>query len=319
MSGAQITVGMAIKNEARFLRQSLQAWLAQRDVSFRIRISDNASTDETPEICREFAASSPHVDFIEQTEDLGALENLNQVARGCDTPYFIWASGHDLPEPTLLARCHDVLQTTPEAVLTYPRAALIDGTGRIHGVMPVGPDTTGRTALGRLRGAALEQPNGNAILGLIRTSAMHQTALMRRVISADMVMLSELALLGPFVRIDDVLWRRREVRDPETIGDITRRQTRSLFREGEHVSMVRAGGTLMWTHLTAAARSAGPDPVRALAAMSIVALRYGVVLPWRWLVLRHGVIRVEPDATAPLPPRMQPSPSPSAPPGTTPP
>lgn len=51
-----VSVGMPVYNGAKTLRRAMDSILGQDYSNFEFIISDNASTDETPEICREYAA-----------------------------------------------------------------------------------------------------------------------------------------------------------------------------------------------------------------------------------------------------------------------
>ena len=49
-----LTVGLPVYNRDKFLRESLDALLGQTFTDFELIISDNASTDVTEDICREY-------------------------------------------------------------------------------------------------------------------------------------------------------------------------------------------------------------------------------------------------------------------------
>src|SRR5262249_51877158 len=62
MKGADdvlVSVGVPVYNGAAELRRALDTLVAQTHRNLEIVISDNASTDATPEICREFAKRDP--------------------------------------------------------------------------------------------------------------------------------------------------------------------------------------------------------------------------------------------------------------------
>ena len=51
----RVSIGMPVYNGENFIRDALDAFLAQTFKDFEIVISDNASSDRTEEICREYA------------------------------------------------------------------------------------------------------------------------------------------------------------------------------------------------------------------------------------------------------------------------
>ena len=54
-----MSVGVPVRNGARFLAETLDSLLAQSHADFELLISDNASTDETQAIGRAYAARDP--------------------------------------------------------------------------------------------------------------------------------------------------------------------------------------------------------------------------------------------------------------------
>lgn len=297
-----VTIGMPVRNEERYLRETIESLLNQELSDFALLISDNASTDGTEEICRAMAARDARIEYRRRDRDVGAIENFKSVAHGCRSRYFIWASGHDLARPDFLSRCVDALEQEPAAVLAFPRAVLIDAGGTHLGVMPSGPDTRGRGMLGRFWVSLIRMPNGNPIYGVIRASALAQTALTRRTISGDIILLSELSMLGSFVLIDDALWCRRENRPPESAFDLVRRQSATLFGKQQPGGVLGAYLHLIGTHATAVMPGIR-QPLLSLVLMGMVLIRYCVVVPWRWLFKKQGAVRTvsgaEPAAAEP--------------------
>src|SRR5688572_33353144 len=112
-----ISVGMPIRNEARFLRAALDALTAQTGVELELIISDNASTDDTPAICHEYCARFPWISYHRFEENIGAAANFSYVLGQARGKYFMWASGHDLWAPNYLQECGRMLDRFPGAVI----------------------------------------------------------------------------------------------------------------------------------------------------------------------------------------------------------
>src|SRR3712207_7182512 len=55
--------------------------LGQTYVDFELIISDNASTDSTEEICREYAAHDERIRYLRQLRNIGIAPNHNIVFR----------------------------------------------------------------------------------------------------------------------------------------------------------------------------------------------------------------------------------------------
>src|SRR5919112_5909956 len=101
----RVTIGLPVYNGERFLEQALDGLLAQTFTDFELIISDNASTDRTPEICQAYAARDSRIRYVRQPENIGAGPNHNILVPMARGEYFKWASHDDLYDPDLVAKC----------------------------------------------------------------------------------------------------------------------------------------------------------------------------------------------------------------------
>src|SRR5438105_3502805 len=124
-----VSIGMFVYYGERYLRQTLDNLLSQTFKDLELIVSDNASTDATAEICREFADRDPRVRHVRLKRNVGSQRNANLVFSLARGRYFMWASDHDVHDCTLIARCVDVLERETSVVLCYSRAAFIDKHG----------------------------------------------------------------------------------------------------------------------------------------------------------------------------------------------
>ena len=60
-SRPRISIGVPVYNGEQFLQETLDSLLEQTVEHFEVIISDNGSTDRTPEICRDYAARDRRV------------------------------------------------------------------------------------------------------------------------------------------------------------------------------------------------------------------------------------------------------------------
>ncbi|ADR19063.1 glycosyltransferase family 2 protein [Calditerrivibrio nitroreducens] len=96
MKKPQVSIGMPVYNGAKFISEALDSLLAQTFTDFELIISDNASTDETEAICREYAAKDKRIRYIRQRENLGAAANFKYVLDQAEGEYFMWAAADDV-------------------------------------------------------------------------------------------------------------------------------------------------------------------------------------------------------------------------------
>jgi glycosyltransferase involved in cell wall biosynthesis len=105
---------MPVRNAAETVDAAIISLLAQTHDDFRLIISDNASTDETGEICQAYAAREPRVEYVRQPRDLDQIGNFRFVLEAADSPFFMWACGDDLWDPTFAEKNVAVLEADPE-------------------------------------------------------------------------------------------------------------------------------------------------------------------------------------------------------------
>jgi len=206
---ARLTIGLPTYNGEAYLAESLDALLAQTFEDFVLIISDNASTDSTPEIARRYAEKDDRIRYVRHPRNVGSAENHNFVIREARTEYFKWASDDDLYAPTLLERCIEALDRRPEIVLAHSGTAFIDADGRIIDAQPYPLTTDVASPRVRLR-SLLRTFGGDDIYGVIRTSVLRSMPPHDSYHNADRVFVSELALHGRFHVVPEALYFRRD-------------------------------------------------------------------------------------------------------------
>jgi len=88
-----MSIGIPVCNEDRFLEETLRSLLSQDYGNMEIIISDNASTDRTEEICREFSARDMRISYYRFKDNQGAIANFRRVLEVARGKYFMWAAG----------------------------------------------------------------------------------------------------------------------------------------------------------------------------------------------------------------------------------
>lgn len=208
-----VSVGLPVYNGARFLSTAIDSLLSQSFTDLELIISDNASNDHTREICERYAERDRRVRYFRQSANIGAPENWNFVVHQARGRFFKWASANDYCDRQMVARCVAALDADHRLVLCYGRTRLIDDEDGLielyDGDFPVADDRPSD------RYARLRRCLGlnNAQMGLIRLNILKRTRLERKYPAGDMVFMAELALLGPFALLPDVLLYRRMTKE----------------------------------------------------------------------------------------------------------
>ena len=86
----ELTIGMPLCNEGRYLRETLESLLRNYQYIDRIILSDNYSDDDTAAICREYEKKYDKIDYIRQETRLGLWDSWRVPLAMTDTKYFMW-------------------------------------------------------------------------------------------------------------------------------------------------------------------------------------------------------------------------------------
>lgn len=123
----RVTVFIPTYNRAHFLSGAIESVLAQTYDDFRLEVSDNASTDETPQVVERYR--DPRLVYQRQPENLGLLGNHNQFLRRVDTEYSLILPDDDLVGNRLLEETVAALDEQPRAGAVHAEFNLIDEAG----------------------------------------------------------------------------------------------------------------------------------------------------------------------------------------------
>lgn len=212
----RLSIGVPVYNEERYLDGCIRSLLAQTFTDFEIIICDNASTDNTFKIAQEWAQKDPRITAHRAERNLGAAPNFNwcfKLARG---ELFKWAAADDLLKPEYLEKCIAALDAHPESHLAYSGAYDIDANGEIIGEIhdnswPMRFDSPD------VRARILDLMGYNhsciSVFGVMRTASLRKSTLIGSYAASDHVLLVEMALKGPLLRVGDDLLLHREHAD----------------------------------------------------------------------------------------------------------
>ena len=210
MNSPRVSIGLPVFNGEKYLRRAVESILTQDYGDFELIISDNASVDETPSICREICQRDPRVRYYRNETNIGAAPNYNKafdLARGA---FFKWAAHDDECHPSMIRRCVEVLEQAPSSVvMVYPLGELIDDQG---GTLESPLDRIASTdprPHRRLAHLLWTLNMCDPIFGLYRTSYLKKTQLIGPFCGPDYVLLGELVMMGEIREVDEVLFRLR--------------------------------------------------------------------------------------------------------------
>jgi glycosyltransferase involved in cell wall biosynthesis len=227
-SKIKVSLGLPVYNGERFVRQAIQSVLDQTFTDFELIISDNASTDSTPDICEEFARKDSRVRYIRQEINIGAKANFNRVFEYSRGEYFKWVAADDVCGPRYLELTVAQLDADPTVMLAHTLSRTINGKGEIvtsaemdaHVIFDEGLPVRVRPEDGprhldvtlphnRFREILIGTHWCFEIFALIRRQGMLMTYPKLDYYGSDKVMLAQLSLLGRFIEVQELQFFRR--------------------------------------------------------------------------------------------------------------
>jgi glycosyltransferase involved in cell wall biosynthesis len=208
------SIGLPVYNGARYLRGAVESVLAQTFEDFELVISDNASSDDTPAICRDLADRDGRIRYEPLESNIGPVGNHNRCIELSRGRYFMWLAYDDLLGPTQLGRCVETLESQPGAAMAFPRLRYMDESGNVLGSqesrdLSILDDDAGARAwrLVELELASIEI--FSTFYSLFSRKALDRTRRHGTYVAADQVLLFELVLAGKLVQVDGAeFWRR---------------------------------------------------------------------------------------------------------------
>lgn len=226
-----VTIGMPVYNEGRFFERTLESLLNQDYGNFRVLISDNASTDGTEEIGLRVANVDERVTYSRTDRNIGSAANFRRVQAMATGKYFMWAAGHDEWSENLVSESVRNLESNESAAIAFATSYWIDESGQRLKRVTGYSDTRGMDPMARF--FTVFWGNMHPVLGVIRLDYLRRTHGMQSFAGADLVLLSELVLMGDFVHVPQSWWHRREIRAPESHRERMQRYTGKEYGQAD--------------------------------------------------------------------------------------
>ncbi len=207
-----VSIGMPVYNMESTLQEAIDTVLNQTFTDFELIICDNASDDDTEEICRTAESLDSRITYLRCPENIPA-ECLRRPFLMSTGKYFMWAAADDARKPEMISRCVEALDADLDAALAYTHTELRD-------------PATEETIMEYFDPYKLDQDNpaeryvsliknldlGNAIYGLYRTSVLATIpplATGSNYCFTDAVFLANIVLQGKVIQIPETLFIRR--------------------------------------------------------------------------------------------------------------
>jgi len=204
-----VSIGVPVFNGEKKLAVALDSLFEQDYANLEIIISDNGSTDSTPEICAEYVRKDHRFRYYRSEKNRGSIWNWNRVFELSSGKYFMWAADDDHREPLFVTACVEKMENSLNAVLCHVQTAvLVEGEEEVLKVTHLDSfkDLKGLTQRYK---ETLKNVPMTTMYSLFRSSALRKTKLLQRSIASDVSFIQELSIYGEFVQVSKILFSYR--------------------------------------------------------------------------------------------------------------
>lgn len=275
MSAPDISIGLPVYNGERYLRVAVDSIFNQTLRDWELVICDNASTDGTEAICREYAARDPRVRYFRNPSNIGGSQNFRKVFELAQGRYFKWLAVDDYCAPEFLDQCKRVLDSSPDTVLCTTKVNLIDKDGEIVERYAERQDMPQERARDRMMARANMDAMSNAVYGLMHAEVIKRTAVIGDYVGSDEVFLAEMSLYGRFAEVPKYLLLRR-IHPGAYSWEVTPERFREFYAPSK-----KTGARFMsraWRHLSGYLRAIRRAPLPVAERLWL----FGYVLRMAW-------------------------------------
>ena len=212
MTNALVSICLPTYNRGAQLRDNLETVLGQDYSPLEIIISDNASTDDTEQVCKAIAEADPRVRYFRQPKNIGVHGNHNFCIDQARGELLCFLHDHDERDTGIVSAYAEFLERHPEVGVVCSDWELIDEAGRVigvreHDVSEVTPGLayieqsirSGRSSIGIPAAMVRRTALGSGRMGLTAPTGF-----------ADFVLWFEVAETWAIGHIPRRLWRWRQ-------------------------------------------------------------------------------------------------------------
>jgi len=204
----KVSIGLPVYNGEKYIEKSIDSILGQTFTDFELIITDNASTDRSPEICKKYAENDNRIRYYRNESNIGGTNNHNLTFELAKGEYFRWAAHDDICAPALFENCVQALDDDPEIILVHPAVVEIDENGDEKQII-TRSNGTDKNPYIRFSSIASSNDFMEESYGLMRTSVLRGVQLPHNYTGSDRTFLSRLSLHGRFGFINKPLFYKR--------------------------------------------------------------------------------------------------------------
>ncbi len=220
-----VSIGMAVYNGEKHIRQALDSLLAQDYSHFELIISDNASTDKTQEICREYKSLDSRIRYYRNYTNIGALHNFDRAFDLAIGEYFMFACHDDYWKPNYISSCLKEFRKSKGIVSVGTECDSIGSKTNKLNFTDKGLSTVGLSPAKRFLHYKTTLHNGNHIggifYGLHKRDVLGKVMPMPKIVASDHIIMFALCFQSEFATVHERLMVKRTGGSSNTLKGIS--------------------------------------------------------------------------------------------------
>ncbi|MDE5096162.1 MAG: glycosyltransferase [Trichodesmium sp. St11_bin5] len=122
----KVTVCLPTYNSGEFLRYAIDSILEQTFTDFELIISDDCSTDNTPEIIRSYLEKDSRIQYLQNSHNLGLFPNWNRCLESASGEYITVFAQDDVMLPKNLEQKVKILEKYQNVGLVTSSIMVVD-------------------------------------------------------------------------------------------------------------------------------------------------------------------------------------------------
>jgi glycosyltransferase involved in cell wall biosynthesis len=216
-----VSVGLPVRNGADRIEAVVKSVLSQDHENLELVICDNASTDDTEDVCRGLAADDNRIVYHRNPVNIGIVNNFVSAMRLATGTFFRWVGDDDWLAPKCLSRCLDAFEADDRLILVTTQLEYTDPDGiaktAAYDGTTLGSDDPVARFTEMLRLLTESYMLMDPLYGLFRRESAVRIE-RRNMLREDEVFATKLALAGPWGHLPEVLGRRNWKYEPLSIS-----------------------------------------------------------------------------------------------------
>ncbi len=124
----RVSFCIPVYNGGRYIRQAIESVLVQEPADWELLIFDNASTDDTADVCRSF--NDPRLKHLHFADHTGQAGNFNRCLQQAQGDFITMLHADDRLLPGFLQPRLEAFERMPELAYVFGPVQMIDATGR---------------------------------------------------------------------------------------------------------------------------------------------------------------------------------------------